>query len=271
MQPRPQGQQAPGRRRQAAALAFCLLLTAGGQVFAQDPPSAAAPVDPQEQKERTRYIGLLQKKLLLERETSLKTLQLELATDAAPYLIFDLEDQEVRVYVRVTPVRGLPVEHTEMEVLAADDATSMAAPAWVDQQLDLVAKSGDGKASKALEPPAIPQEKDEDFNPRAVTPEIAGLQEVEYPSSYTLLYRQGIAVHIIGGGQGQNGSGTWVQERIERLASLLIRPDLPAAEEMQPVHTWIHLTLPESEARALYPIAYTGMRAMLRLPGDPSF
>jgi hypothetical protein len=256
----------------AVALAVPILLAAGGLLFSQDPQPAAAPADAaeeEEQQERTRYIGLLQKKLLLERETRLKTLQLELATEDDPYLLFDLEDQEVEVHVRVTPVRRLMVDSVEMEVLAAEGAATTTAPDWVDQQLDLVAKSGDGEAPEAGAAPSIPGEDEEDFNPRAVTPEIAGLKDVEYPSRYTLLYRQGIAVHIMGGGPAQEGSGAWVQKRIERLASLLVRPDLPAAEEMQAVHTWIHLTMPEEEAKALYPIAYTGMRAMLRLPGDP--
>jgi len=263
--------QAPGWRLEAAAFAATLFLAAGGAVFPQDSSPDPTPVDTQEQQERTRYLGLLQKKIILERETSLKTLQLKLADDAAPYLLFDLEDLEVQVHVRVTSLRGLPVDSVEMEVLAGDDATTMAAPAWVDQQLDLVAKSGDGEAPETVAAPSIPRQEDEDFNPRAVTPESAGLKDVEYPSRYTLLYRQGIAVHIMGGGPAQEGSGAWVQKRIQRLASLLIRPDLPAAEEMQPVHTWIHLTMPEEQARALYPIAYTGMRAMIRLPGDPVF
>jgi hypothetical protein len=265
------GEPAPWPRPAAVAVGLLLMLAASGAVHSQPAtPDSGSEADA-EQQERTRYIGLLQKKLLLEREASLKTLQLQLAEDEAPYLVFDLEAKEVRVYVRVTSLRSLPLEQAEMEVLATDGDSLVAAPAWVDRQLDLVAKSGDGKAPERVEPPAEPREAAEDFNPRAVTPETAGLKDPEYPTSYTLLFRQGVAIHVMGGSAKQNGGGTWVQERIERLASLLIRPDLPAAEEMQPVHTWIHLTLPEEEARILYPIAYAGMRAMIRLPGDPVF
>jgi hypothetical protein len=248
-----------------------LLLAASGAVHSQPATPETGSVADEEQQERTRYIGLMQKKLLLEREASLKTLQLQLAEDEAPYLVFDLEAKEVRVYVRVTPLRSLPLERAEMEVLAAEGGSAVATQAWVDRQLDLVAKSGDGKVPERIDPQSGGQEKAEDFNPRAVTPETAGLKDPEYPSRYTLLYSQGVAVHILGGSTQLEGGGTWVQERIERLASLLIRPDLPAAEEMQPVHTWLHLVLSAEEARALYPIAYTGMRAMVRLPGDPVF
>lgn len=266
MRRRARGQHGP--RPGTVALGIWLLLAATGSVL---PQPAAPEAGDQEQQERTRYIGLLQKKLLLEREVSLKTLQLQLAEDEAPYLVFDLEAKEVRVYVRVTPLRSLPLERAEIEVLAAGGGSTTTAPAWMDRQLDLVAKSGDGKAPERMEPQAGGQEKAEDFNPRAVTPETAGLKDPDYPSRYTLLYRQGVAVHILGGGSQSEGGGTWIQERIERLASLLIRPDLPAAGEMRPVHTWLHLALSEEEARALYPIAYTGMRAMVRLPGDPAF
>jgi hypothetical protein len=254
-----------------AGLRLCVLLLASAPVLAQAPADIPTAVDPQEQQERTRYIGLLQKKLLLERETGLKTLQLQLAEDEAPYLIFDLEDKEVRVYVRVAPLRDFALEEVEMEVLAGEEDSQAMAPAWVDRQLDLVAKSGDGKPPEQMEAPSAPLEEDEDFNPRAVTPESVGLTDEEYPSQYTLLYRQGIAIHIMGGSAPQEGGSTWVQERIQRLSSLLIRPDLPAADEMQPVHTWIHVSLPEAEAKALYPVAFTGMRAMVRLPGDPVF
>ncbi len=223
-----------------------------------------------EQERRSRYARLLQRKLLLQREAHLKELQMHLAEEDAPYLVFDLEKQEVRVYVRVTPVQHLPLTGAEMEVLAhAEDAASPQ-QSWIDQALVLVAKSGDQEAPEVIQPRSEGAAPAAEINPRAVTAESAGLTEITYPSRYTLLYRQGVAVNVVGGNAALREGG-WVQEKLERLASLLIPPDLPAAEEMEPVHTWIHLTMSEEQARAIYPITFVGMRAMVRLPGDPTF
>jgi len=223
-----------------------------------------------EQDRRSRYARLLQRKLLLQREAHLKELQLEMAKEDDPYLVFDLEDHEVRVYVRTTPVSQLPLTGAEMEVLALAEDAATPRQDWVDQQLDLVAKSGDQEAPATIQPPAPDSAPSDEVNPRAVTAEIAGLEEITYPSRYTLLYRQGVAVQVMGGSTVA-GQGGWVQEKLERLASLLIPPDLPAAEQMEPVHTWIHLSLTEEQAHALYPLTFAGMRAMVRLPGDPAF
>jgi hypothetical protein len=223
-----------------------------------------------ELEQRSRYARLLQRKLLLEREAHLKELQLHLAEEDAPYLVFDLEKREVRIYVRVTPVQHLPLTGAEMEVLAQEEDAATPRQEWIDQALDLVAKSGDQTEAEVIQPPSGGADSAAEINPRSVTAESAGLTDTNYPSRYTLLFRQGVAVHILGG-QTALGEGGWVQEKLERLASLLITPELPAAEEMEPVHTWIHLTMSEEQARAIYPMTFVGMRAMVRLPGDPVF
>lgn len=256
----------PSRQRQVlTGLSVFLLLSTlatvapRGQTDAED-----------EQDRRSRYARLLQRKFLLEREAQLKELQIHLAEQDSPYLVFDLEEKEIRVYVRVTAVQALPLTGAEMEVLTeAEDAISPQR-AWMDRALDLVAKSGDQEAAEIIQPRPEGAAAMDEINPRSVTAEIAGLKETTYPSRYTLLYRQGVAVHIVGD-QTALKEGGWVQEKLERLANLLIPPDLPAADEMEPVHTWIHLTMSEEQARAIYPMTFVGMRAMVRLPGDPVF
>jgi hypothetical protein len=168
-------------------------------------------------------------------------------------------------------VEHLPLTGAEMEVLAHPENAASPRQTWIDQALDLVAKSGHREEPEVIRPPEKRAAEAAEINPRAVTAESAGLTEVTYPSAYTLLYRQGVAVHVVGGGNAARKEGGWIREKLERLASLLIPPDLPAAGEMEPVHTWIHLTMDEEQALAIYPITFVGMRAMVRLPGDPVF
>jgi len=256
----------PSRHRRAlGGLALLLLLS-----FITTAPVPAQAPQASEQDRRSRYAQLLQRKLLLQREASLKELQLHLAETDAPYLVFDLEDKEIRVYVRTTPVAHLPLTDAEIQIKAAAKNSAAASRDWVDQQLDLVAKSGEQEQLAVIQPPANGTTPTPEVNPRSVTAESVGLEDVTYPSRYTLLYRQGVAVHIMGGSTVP-AQGGWVQDKLERLASLLIPPDLPAAEEMEPVHTWIHLRMTEEQAQAIYPLTFVGMRAMVRLPGDPVF
>jgi hypothetical protein len=231
-------------------------------------PAAATGAGEEELRLRREYAALLQKKYLLERERELKNLQLELSSSDQPYLLLDLEDNAIFVAVRAMPVKRIPITTAEMEGQRGLFAAEGPPPGWVSQTFELLAKSGDLAGPEKIEPPD-PEEAAEEIDPRAVTPELAGLDEdPEYPGRYTLLYREGIAVTLSGGvlSEGERG---WIASRLSRLTSVLLPPDMPVVPELESPRVWLHLTLPENEARNLYPSIFVGMRAMVRLPGDP--
>ena len=216
--------------------------------------------------QRRNYAELLQKKFLLERELQLKRIQLDLAAEDAPYLMVDLAARELRIYVRTTAVKSVPLASAEIEgerrVFSAVDPP----PDWANRAFSLLAKSGDIDSPEQVAP-GSGAENDE-INPRAVTPELLGLDEEVFPQRYTLLFREGIAVSIGGSGLSEEEKG-WLLRGWETLTGALVTPELPEIEGLEPVQVWIHLRLTAEEAQSLYPSIYSDMRAMVRLPGDP--
>jgi hypothetical protein len=228
----------------------------------------SAPASEEELELRREYAALLRKKYLLERERELKNLQLELSASDQPYLLFDLEENAVFVAVRTMPVKRVPITTAEMEGQRGLFADEGPPPGWVGQTFELLAKSGDLAEPEKITPPD-PEETAEEIDPRAVTPDLVGLEEdPEYPGRYTLLYREGVAVTLSGDVLSEQERG-WIASKLSRLTSVLLPPDVPVVPDLESPRVWLHLTLPESEARDLYPSLFVGMRAMVRLPGDP--
>jgi hypothetical protein len=141
-------------------------------------------------------------------------------------------------------------------------------PDWVNRTFELLAKSGDLEEPEKIALPSDEEAEEPEVDPRAVTPEIAGLEDPEYPGRYTLLFREGIAVTLSGAALTAEERG-WMAARLDRLTSVLLPPHIPDVPELEPPEVWIHLTLTAQDARALYPSIFVGMRAMVRLPGDP--
>jgi hypothetical protein len=232
----------------------------------ENDPTAAA--SEEELRLRREYAARLRKKYLLERERQLKELQLDLSSGDQPYLLLDLEDNTVFVAVRAMPVKRVPISVVELEGRRGLFATEGPPPDWVNQTFELLAKSGDLPEPEKIVPPDA-EEDAEEIDPRAVTPDLVGLDEdPEYPGRYTLLFREGIAVTLGGGVLTEEERG-WIASKLLRLTSVLLPPDVPVVPELETPRVWIHLTLPGEEAQNLYPSIYVGMRAMVRLPGDP--
>ncbi len=242
-----------------------MALLAGGTALAQGPPGPGGG----EAEMRAAYARLLQKKLTLEREKRLKELQLSLAESDAPYMVVDLEDRAIRIFVRVVEVQRYPLLSAEMEGERGLFAAGEPPPDWVDRIYELAAKSGPRQEPVRIEPPA-PGQKGEEVDPRSVTPDKIGLDKPpDYPGRYTLLFKEGLAVSL-GGQATRPEERGWVERKLSRLASLVLSPEMPEAPGLdRPAQVWVHAEMPATDAQALYPSLYAGMRAMVRLPGDP--
>ncbi|MFQ5768245.1 MAG: hypothetical protein ACE5ID_09725 [Acidobacteriota bacterium] len=220
---------------------------------------------------RARYATLLQKKFLLQRERDLKKLQLKLAQDDAPYLMLDLADDQIKIRIRTTTVLTVPLFTAEIEGERQAFSAASPPPDWALGIFHLAGTSGppvkdDQKKDNGAATPVLKQPA----NPRAVTPEILGLGDPpRYPSRYTLLFKEGLAVTITGGVALQNDEKTWIRRAVDRLAAVLSSPETARLPQSVQAHFWIHLGLEEAAARSLYPSIFTRMRAFVRLPGDP--
>ena len=230
------------------------------------PPPQAAPGASDDL--RRKYAERLQKKFLLERERDLKRLQLALAEDDDPYLLIDLADHEIDIVVRTTTVNTVPLLGAEIEGERHLFSAVEPPPDWANRTYNLVGKSGPPPETEKIVPGAASPAGSE-VNPRAVTPQMLGLDEHDdFPARYTLLFADGVAVSI-DGIAGGDGDRSWLERGLDALGDALSAPDLPDVEGVGLVRVWIHLGLEASEAKALYPSLYTGMRAMFRMPGDP--
>jgi len=264
---------APRRHQLRLLVAGALLCGLPGQApaLAQGQPAVESAPDAAGEEElrlRREYAALLRKKYLLERERELKELQLELSTSDQPYLLLDLEDNAIFVVVRAMPVKRVPITAAELEGQRGLFAAEGPPSGWVSQTFELLAKSGDLVQPEKIVPPDQ-EAVAEEIDPRAVTPDLVGLdKDPEYPGRYTLLYREGIAVTLSGGILTEEERG-WIASRLSRLTSILLPPDVPVVPDLESPRVWIHLTLPGEEAQNLYPSLFAGMRAMVRLPGDP--
>lgn len=209
---------------------------------------------------------LLQKKFLLDREKKLKELQLALAGDDAPYLLFDLADAEIRIIIRTTAVHTIPLERVEIEgerrLFSAVDPP----PDWANRTYHLTGKSGPPRQAERIVP-GTGAAKTRDDNPRAVTPEMLGLPAGEdLPERYTLLFDDGMAVTLDG---VETGETSWLERGITKITDVLTPPELPTGDRANSVRVWVRLRLARELSRSLYPSLFTGMRAMFRMPGDP--
>ncbi|MFQ5669441.1 MAG: hypothetical protein ACE5HD_02850 [Acidobacteriota bacterium] len=231
------------------------------------PAQAEAP-DPLRQE----YAALLQKKALLERELQLKTLQLQIAQDDAPYLLVDLEDQVLAIYIHTTRLKTFPILTAEIEGRRGFLSTDSPPSDWTDQTFELVAKSGPIEEHPALTPKTDEErEKARTVSPRSVTPDQIGLdQEPQYPSRYTLIYKEGLALNVRGSLALTEREKDWLSRNLDRLTSILLPPEQPEVPDLEPSRVWLYLGLEASQAQELYPSVYTGMKTMVRLPGDPS-
>lgn len=218
---------------------------------------------------RQEYAARLHKRFMLEREKQLKSLQLQLAADDTPYLVVDLADQELRIMIRTVKVRVFPLLAAELEGQRELFSATRPPPDWANEVFTLAAKSGPVPDVKEIQPQDPQSSAHQGLDPRSITPELLGMEEDEYPSQFTLLYRQGLAVHIGGSATLGDQQKGLLRRGWDRLRSLIVSPELPDTHGLELARFWIHIGMPEEEAHALYPSLFTDMGTMVRLPGDP--
>ena len=61
----------------------------------------------------------------------------------------------------------------------------------------------------------------------------------------------------------------WIRRVWDRVRGAVSGPELPDGAATGDVKVWVNAAMDGAEAKRLYPSLYTGMRALLRLPGDP--
>ena len=258
------------------------VLIGSGSTAAQDAPPPGSPAsgadairtvaeeDPETTEMRRRYAALLQKKFLLQREMQLKDLQLDLAATDDPYLVIDLEDRELNIYIRATRVRTAPLQTVFIEGERQMFSAAKPPPDWANRTYTVLGKSGPMPDVEKVRP-GEGLGVDESVNPRSVTAEMIGLQEKNLPARYTLVFEEGAAVSIGGEDRLSAAEKTWLERGFEIVGDAIGTPDLPDAADREGIRVWIHVKLDEDEARTLYPTIFSGMRAMFRMPGDPAF
>jgi hypothetical protein len=253
-----------GLRRRLGRSGWCLAaLAAAG---ALSPPCAAQGPEPL----RQRYVVALEKKAALEREKHLRTLQAQMAEKDDPWLLIDLADRQLHIFVRATSVKAVPFTTLGVEGERHLLGTSPPPDAWADGALELSGKSGPQKEPEKVQP-KDPATAGAPVDPATLTPEKLGIdKDPDYPDRYTLLFRQGVAVSLGGATSLTEDQKGWIRRAWDKVRTAVSGPEMPRGSEMVPVRVWVYLEIDPKEAKQLYPSLYTGMRTIVRLPGDPA-
>ena len=229
--------------------------------------SAVARPVPDQEALRARYSELLATQQRLERERQVKARIEELVAKDDPWLVLDLGTSELHILVRVTVVHTVPLRAVRVEGEKSLFGSEPPPAGWSDGIFDLLGKSGPQREPEKIKPkdPEAPEE-----DPATMTPEKLGLvEDPDYPSRYTLVFRQGIAVTLGGGDPLSEEQRGWIRRAWDRVRSAVSGPELPEGAATADVKVWVNAEMDGDTAKLLYPSLFTGMRAILRLPGDP--
>jgi len=241
------------------SIAAALLLAALGSAAAR-PTSGTEGL-------RARYAELLATQQRLERERQLQGRIEELVAKDDPWLVLDLATSELHIVVRVTVVRTVPLKDVRVEREKRLFGSDPPPAGWSDGIFDLLGKSGPRREPVKVKPkdPGAPKE-----DPASLTPEKLGLQaDPDYPPRYTLVFRQGVAVTLGGGDPLSEEQRGWIRRAWDRVRDAVSGPALPEGAATDDVKVWVNAEMEAGQAKLLYPSLFTGMRAILRLPGDP--